>query len=98
MTKMCSKCKEVKEANEFYSDQRSASGLSSYCKACKKIIRKERYKRNPETGAVWDKKHPDRARARVKRYRDSISDTVKEILEEITDDKMKEEYGDEQDC
>lgn len=39
--KVCSCCKELKPASEFYPDTSYASGLRSRCKACNRLARKK---------------------------------------------------------
>ena len=47
--KMCSKCKKVKNAKEFYLKSSSIDGLSSWCIDCIKENAKKYYKENKET-------------------------------------------------
>ena len=76
--KRCPRCEEDLEPENFYKDSKSADGLSSWCKDCKKARRKELYKLNPKSGAEWDKKNPEKARERHRRYRKSIDDLLDE--------------------
>lgn len=68
--KRCGRCQEIRPVDEFYKDQKSATGLSSYCKKCKSISRKEHYIDNKITGYQWDLNNPQRAKNRKKKYRD----------------------------
>ncbi len=43
MTKMCSKCGGVKEADCFYKDKTKADGLNSYCKECSRSYKQDWY-------------------------------------------------------
>lgn len=45
-TKICSKCKNLKEVSFFYKQKRNKDGLYSSCKECCKYIDKEKYKKN----------------------------------------------------
>lgn len=47
-TKVCSRCKEEKPANEFYKASRSKDGLQSYCKACSAKASTGRKTKGPE--------------------------------------------------
>ncbi len=40
-TKTCGKCNKDKLLNQFYKDKRTKTGLSCWCKECKKIYYKE---------------------------------------------------------
>lgn len=46
--KVCPRCCIAKEKNEFGKDAATASGVSSWCKLCKKTWRAERRKDEPE--------------------------------------------------
>jgi len=46
--KKCSKCKNIKEDNSFYSNKYMKSGLSSRCKECQKIAAKLHNDNNPD--------------------------------------------------
>ena len=74
--KNCARCGEPKDDGEFSKDSKSSDGLSSYCKECKKIKRKEHYAQHPQTGSDWDKTHRDQANQRQSRYRQSIKDVI----------------------
>ena len=58
--KYCSRCKEEKSRDEFYSDKRASSGLRSWCKACE---------------ATWQaaNRDPDKTRERNLRRRYNLS-------------------------
>jgi len=77
--KTCTTCGLEKEDSEFYVDNKSTDGLTSSCKECKRIKRKAHYANNPQTGTEWDKKHPERARARKRKYLSTVhADITKE--------------------
>ena len=43
MEKECSKCKQLKDINNFYKSKNRKDGLHSYCKECDSIYRKKLY-------------------------------------------------------
>lgn len=45
--RLCPKCIEVKEIEEFYFNSAKSDGLSHVCKECSKSARKESYYKNP---------------------------------------------------
>ena len=47
-TKQCSKCQEIKSYHEFYKQKRNKDGLTTICKVCINLIRKEYYKNNKD--------------------------------------------------
>lgn len=55
--KVCPKCKSTKEKKEFGKDARTASGVSSWCKLCKKQWRAQHRKDNPEYYKELDHKN-----------------------------------------
>lgn len=70
--KVCSKCNQPKDFSEFHRDNRSSDGFASRCKECKREARKERYKRNPVTGAQWNKEHREVMTEYMRKYENSI--------------------------
>jgi hypothetical protein len=44
----CTKCKEFKLATEFSKDSKKQNGLTSHCKLCRNLKRKEHYYKNLE--------------------------------------------------
>lgn len=44
--KTCSRCRQAKDARDFYADRRRADALSAYCKSCTKEREQERPPRN----------------------------------------------------
>lgn len=44
--KICYRCKENKDVSEYHKNKFNKSGLGSYCRNCKKLIRREERKRN----------------------------------------------------
>lgn len=57
--KLCSRCKLWKTRDQYTQDRNTLDGVCTYCKECRKIIRKEDYERNKKRNA---------ARSRRKRY------------------------------
>ncbi len=50
--KHCSKCKEVKEFNEYYFNSSKTHGLSDLCKECSKLARIGSYNKDPQKEIV----------------------------------------------
>lgn len=48
LTRKCSYCKEIKNTNEFRTDNLNVSGLSATCHDCNKVIQKKWYANNSE--------------------------------------------------
>lgn len=67
--KQCSSCGRTFPYSGFHKDQKSADGYANKCKICRSEYRKAYHKEKPITGADWDRKHPDRARERINRFR-----------------------------
>ena len=65
--KECSKCKQQKPKAEFYKRTKAVDGLQSYCKECKKTLRKEYYK---EIECTEDSTEIRRERQRTDHYKD----------------------------
>lgn len=42
-TKQCTRCKEIRDANDFHRQTRSPSGRTAICKPCLKKYNAERY-------------------------------------------------------
>lgn len=66
VTKICSKCKEVKQINEFNKQTQSKDGISRWCKKCKsenfstwRLLNKDYLK---DKILHWKKEHPERVR------------------------------------
>ena len=78
--KTCSKCKETKQATEFYKDARIRDGLTSACKVCVKIVRDRYYAANPEAliavGAKYYANNKLKINARTAKYRAKNTEKV----------------------
>lgn len=66
--KECFKCKISKSHDLFHRHSASKDGLSTYCKACTRVMKKEEYNRNRESYLIRSrnthKNNPLRGRAR----------------------------------
>lgn len=78
--KQCTKCKEVKELSCFGNDSYKKDGKKSACKECYKEYDKQRYVSDIEG-----------QRARVKKYRDSL--TKEQRYKANRNTKLKQAYG-----
>ena len=48
MTKRCSRCQQVKDAQEFWKNVSAKDGLQSYCRPCHVVVDREWSERRPE--------------------------------------------------
>jgi hypothetical protein len=69
MFKICRKCKESKELNQFYKHPETKDKLSNWCKSC--FI---------DWSLDWKKKNPLKVRVNNKVYRKKNSKNLKEIV------------------
>lgn len=72
MTKICIRCKEEKSISEFNKRTNSNDGMDYYCKACKKILKREEYLRNREKyierANVWGNNNYERKINNMREY------------------------------
>lgn len=66
--KVCSKCGEEKELEEFHKNKSSKDGLQSRCKVCVREYLKQWRENNPEYMKQWREENKDRVRENVKRW------------------------------
>lgn len=70
--KRCSRCSQILPFSAFNRDKSTRTGLSRYCRACRKQIRAHYHDTRPElaraTNARWRKKHPERAAEFVRNW------------------------------
>lgn len=87
--KTCSKCKLEKSVAEFYNSSYSSDGIASYCKICKKKVRKEWHhstkairneKRNQYLKSNPEINHKIRENRRVLEYEAEGSHTLDEWI------------------
>lgn len=74
-TKICTKCRTAKDANEFYNHKREPDGKDCWCKECSKKNCQDRYSANRNQiisrVAQYQKDNPEKVRAIQQRWRDS---------------------------
>jgi hypothetical protein len=79
--KKCSKCKEEKELNEFYSNKSQKDGLARYCKICDK----ETSKKYPTNYNKWKRYYQEHylnnKSKRISNTQKSISNRLEEVKE-----------------
>ena len=65
-TKRCSKCREEKPLEEFFKNERTSTGYTSYCKKCSLIAVKEWKEKNKERVKElrqnWNKANKERVK------------------------------------
>jgi len=78
-TKKCSKCVEVKPADQFSPDKKNKDGLRSSCKKCNAIAAADYRKRNPERWRNIKKKYnnSEKGKRRNKEWEINNPDKVK---------------------
>jgi len=80
--KICSKCKEIKPASEFYKMSSQSDGLNPSCKECKREVDRARYLKKAEEicAKQRDRYQADKGRQKEKakeRYRRTMADEEK---------------------
>ncbi len=70
--KVCSKCKNLKDATDFNKCARSSDGLFSWCRDCTKAMTRARYKQDPDywlsRTKKWTELNRERSRVIKQRY------------------------------
>jgi hypothetical protein len=86
LTKICPKCKTEAPTTAFGNSARNKDGLSSWCKACKKIDSASWYARNKgrrrKVAVAWNAAHVDE----LKEYRRDYYQANRERLDKLTAD------------
>jgi hypothetical protein len=66
MEKTCSKCKNIKDINDFAKDKCNKTGYGPYCKPCKREKVKTQYHKDPSKQISrvnkWFKENPDKSK------------------------------------
>lgn len=71
MSKLCAKCKQVKNESAFGKNARYKDGLQSYCKSCMTSYSRE-----------WDDKHPEKRKAITDKWRTENRELVTSLARE----------------
>jgi hypothetical protein len=112
--KLCSVCKVQKKEEDYYKHPQTKDGLGSHCKECHQLIGKSSYKKmRAKIGddkwrektrlsmSVWRKRHPEKAKARNKKYRELNRDRYnlarRTKLSQVKDEVYKR-YGSKCKC
>lgn len=70
--KLCRKCGESKELDEFSNSRTQKDGKKSYCKQCDRLLEKERYnnKKSDRQKQIkkWNREHQDKMRIYKKNW------------------------------
>ncbi len=94
-TKICTKCKEVKELSFFYKDKGTKSGLGSRCKECVKNCAKESQQNNKEFRKdylkEYEKNNKDKIIENRRVYREENREYFKEYHREYQVKRRKED-------
>lgn len=79
--KICTKCKQEKEFNEFTKDKSRKDGLNPWCGVCTKANNKRVYHQNIEyyrqKHLEYNKKHPEAMAANSKKYRQNNTEKLR---------------------
>jgi len=90
MTKQCSRCREIKDLDEFYNEKKKPDGKSSYCKICMKRIRNEYHENNRDRenkrSTNYCKINRDKVTVQQKRYNKT------EVGEKVVRESNKKHY------
>ena len=79
--KVCSKCKIEKDESEFNKNKSTKSGLSRYCKECRKINKyKEHQKEYQKSNKYKEYRKKYRSTEEYKKYQNNCLNTIKNIL------------------
>jgi len=82
--KRCASCSSLKPRESFPEDRRLASGLSSWCRACKNAATADWKRRNKEqvnaAARDWRKANPDKRRAIAKRWQLANAEKYKKLI------------------
>ena len=80
-TKICSKCKERKPLEEFFKNERTPTGYTSYCKKCHLIAAKEWKEKNKERTKElrqnWNKANKEKVLEQNKKWRSNNNNREK---------------------
>ena len=81
--KSCSRCHSSKPETEFVRQATHRDGLTSDCKACRKIVAEQYNAAHPEVAKArrrrWFEKNRDKVYAQTKEWRESHPETVKRM-------------------
>lgn len=84
--KQCSKCKKIKNLDDFYKEKRNKSGRHSWCIECSREKSKKWISKHPEqhreNTKTWYANHPEKIVEKNKKYREKYPDKVRERLKE----------------
>ena len=88
--KVCSKCGELKDINEFHAHKRTSDGHRSKCKECRKKYREE----NKEQIKEYNKKWREENKEQIKKYREENREQRKEYNKKYYEEnkEQKKEY------
>lgn len=81
--KRCSKCKVIKNINEFHKNKSRKDGYSHWCKTCNckdsKLYRENNRDKVRESSKKWSKANPERVKAIYKKWYKNNPDKVREF-------------------
>jgi len=92
--KVCSKCKEQKNVENFGNDKIRKDGLNPYCKSCLSERYKNQKKLEPEKLKKWRKSYNDRHKMkivdyRVKYYGENREEILRKERKKYQDNKLE---------
>ena len=94
--KTCLNCKKRKEDSEFYKNNKSKDGLTSYCKICQIKASKKYYKENKkeriEYAKKWAKNNPEKRIINNTKYRKRNKEKIRKRENKRVKIKRKEDY------
>ena len=76
--KVCSKCGELKDINEFSAEKRVSDGHRSKCKECDKKYNEENKEKRKERGKKYREENKEQIKERGKKWREENKEQIKE--------------------
>jgi hypothetical protein len=77
MAKICIKCGEIKELNEFNKHKLTKDGLCGECKQCRNIVGEQWRKNNPDKVKIWYDKNKIKIKEYSKQWRQTNHESIK---------------------
>lgn len=95
MGKICTKCGQYKELDQYHKNKTRKLGYSVWCKACTSITRNIYYKKNKEVRRKYSNEYDKKNRKTRKKYKKSYTERLRDgyvidILMKIYEIKKKD--------
>ena len=84
--KVCNKCGELKNLDDFPIDKRNIGGHAGVCRQCKNRYYRGKYRENPKKyvgkDKIWKGKHPKLIKKYNKKYRETHKEHIKKLCQD----------------